>query len=45
MHISLPIKIKSKANNNQDLKPLKEVSIKGYGDDIQILPVGNTVDV
>lgn len=56
MHICLPIKIKSTANNNNNVNLgtitvntfmahwLKEVDIKRY-DDIQSLPIRNTVDL
>lgn len=55
MHICLPIKIKSTANNNNNVNLgttvntflavwLKEVDIKRY-DDIQSLPIQNTVDI
>ena len=57
MPVCLPIKIKAKTNNNNDVledtivvniffaHQLKEVDIKRYGGDIQILRGGNRVDV
>ena len=57
VHICPPIWIKSKADNNNQLPArmvmvsnfsalwLKEVDIKRYGGDLQILPIGNTTEL
>ena len=57
MNICLPIKIKLKTNKNNNVSTgttivniffafwLKEVNLKRYGDEIQVLPVGKMNDV
>ena len=56
-HLCFPMKIKSAADNNNDITPvviavnnsfahlIKEIDIKMYGDDILILLLTNTVDI
>ena len=56
MHLRLPIKIKSKANNNNNIAAgtipvtnffahwIKEIDIKRYGDDVPILTL-KTIEV
>ena len=56
-HLCFPMKIKSPADNNNDITPgviavnnsfahlIKEIDIKKYGDDILILLLTNTVDI
>ena len=57
VHICVVIRIKSKADNNNQLPAgmvmvnnsfthwLKEVDIKRYGNDLQILPIGNKAEL
>ena len=57
VHLCFPIKIKSAADNDNDIAAdvipvnnffahwIKEIDIKRHGDDIPILPLTNTVDV
>ena len=57
VHLCFPIKIKSAADNDNDIAAgvitvnnffahwIKEIDIKRYGDNIPILPLTNTVDI
>ena len=57
IHFCFPLKLKSKANNDDDFAArtitvniffahwIKEINLVRYGDDVPVLPTTNTVDV